>query len=82
VVAFLMMLGGFVVMARSVLGMFRCLGVVVRCFFRHREFLSSCRSLRGTGGLSGPMNARWVTASRIRGEFRIAHIFRTGVDFY
>jgi hypothetical protein len=33
VVAFQMMLCGFVVMARSVLVMFRCLGVVVCCFF-------------------------------------------------
>ncbi|HUD53913.1 MAG TPA: hypothetical protein VMR02_01710 [Terracidiphilus sp.] len=33
VVAFLMMRGGFGVMARSVLVMLRCLGVMVGCFF-------------------------------------------------
>ena len=32
-VAILVMLGGFVVMARSVLVMFRCLRVVFCCFF-------------------------------------------------
>jgi hypothetical protein len=32
-VAILVMFGGFVVMARSVLVMFRCLGVVLCCFF-------------------------------------------------
>ena len=32
-VAILVMLGGFVVMARSVLVMFRCLDVVLCCYF-------------------------------------------------
>jgi hypothetical protein len=33
VIAIQVMLGRFVVVARSVLVMFRCLGVMVRCFF-------------------------------------------------
>ena len=35
-----MLLGGFVVVARSVLMVFRCLGVVMGCFLGHGEFLS------------------------------------------
>jgi hypothetical protein len=35
VAAFLVMLGGCVVMASSVLVVFRCLGVVLGCFVRH-----------------------------------------------
>jgi hypothetical protein len=40
VVAVLVMLGGFVVMARSVLVVLRCLLVMLGCFVGHEEFLS------------------------------------------
>jgi hypothetical protein len=39
-VAIEVLLGGFVVVARSVLVMLRCLSVMVRCFVGHRKFLS------------------------------------------
>lgn len=48
----LVMTGGLAMMTRSVFVMLRCLLVVLCCFMRHGEFLSSCRHLCGTGGLS------------------------------
>ena len=36
-VAFGVVLGGFAVVARSVLVMFRCLGMMLSCFLRHNE---------------------------------------------
>src|ERR1700744_5001229 len=59
--------GGFMVVARSVLVMFRCLLVMLNCFVCHEEFLS-VPLFRGTGGLSRPVNTRWVTALRIGDE--------------
>jgi hypothetical protein len=47
-----MMLGGFAVVARSVLVMFRCLGMVMCCFVGHRNSSRRACSLHGTGGLS------------------------------
>lgn len=44
VVSILVMPGGFAVMTRSVLVMFRCLVVMMCCFVRHREILSSVLS--------------------------------------
>ncbi len=47
VVTVLMMPCGFVVMTRSVLMVFRCLLVMMRCFLGHGEFLSIlCCALR------------------------------------
>ncbi len=52
VIAAFMVLGGFAVVARSVVVVLRCLLVMLNCFVGHEEFLSSRRSLRGTRGLS------------------------------
>jgi hypothetical protein len=67
VVALFMMLGGFVVMARSVLVMLRCLLVMLGCFVGHGELLSSRRrtlrhariiGTRAYGTGYSPANAR------------------------
>lgn len=41
VVALTVVACGFAVVARSEFMMFRCLGVMMNCFFRHGEFLST-----------------------------------------
>ena len=49
---FVVMTGGFAMVTRSVFVMLRCLPVMMRCFMRHGEFLSSCRHVCDTEGLS------------------------------
>lgn len=51
VVTALVMPGGFVVMTRSVLMVFRCLLVMMRCFLGHRDFLSLLCCARCTSEL-------------------------------
>ncbi len=74
--ALVVMTGGFAMMTSSVLVVLRCLPVMVRCFFRHREFLSSCRRGCGTRGLCAAQGAAWVTSLRMEDEKK-RHRWRT-----
>jgi hypothetical protein len=60
-----MMLGGFAVVARSVLVMFRCLGVVMCCFVGHNN------SSRGAGSLHG--HARIIVRGGCGLGYRLAN---------
>jgi hypothetical protein len=65
------MAGGFAMMTCSVFVVFRCLPVMVCCFSRHGEFLSSCRHGCGTRGLSACRAAVQVTSLRMRDEKKL-----------
>lgn len=58
VIAFLVMPCGFAVMTRSVLVVLRCLGVMMRRFVRHGEFLSVSVCARWHWRIIGHANRR------------------------